>query len=144
MPGIDDMINKMQKVKFEKILSASFKATKKELEELQIGQMMFGKKADGKKIGRYKNRRYAQEKYAMNPLAGFGNIDLRKEANFHNGVFVKVERLSLIFGSRDEKSADLEKRYDPFGLNKESRQTYSQKILPGHFIKNFKRELSGL
>lgn len=141
MPGINKMIDKMQKVQIQNVLSASFKETKKELEELQIGQMLYGVRADGKRIGRYKNKRYAADKFAMNNLAGFGFIDLRYTGEFHKRVVAKIMRGFIIFTSLDPKTPDLEKRFDPFGLNKTSRSTYSTKILPPVFLKNFKNEL---
>lgn len=144
MATIDTVIKKWQRLNVTTVLRKSLQSTKDKIEEFQIGQMALGQNPQGKKIGRYRSKKYAQEKYQLSTLAGLGYVDLRLHGDFYRGVFAQIKNSSIIIFSRDEKAPEIDAKYHPFGLSPQSRSTYVTKFLKPEFIKNFKRELSGL
>lgn len=144
MATIDRMIKRMEKVKMSAILKKSFENTKDKIEEFQIGQMALGQNPLGKKIGKYKSKAYAQYKFQLSSLAGFGFIDLRLSGDLYREVFAQIKNSSVLIFSKVPYAEDIDKRYHPFGLSKQSRSTYVKKFLKPEFQKNLKRELRRL
>jgi hypothetical protein len=78
---------------------------------------------DNKRIGGYQSGEYANEKNQMNPLAGFGNVDLIYSGAFVSKLFVKpfdANPNGFIFDSSDKKTGSLVVKYGQaiMGLNK--------------------------
>lgn len=82
---------------------------------------MAGKRPDGRKIGTYIDKSYSAFKNQINPLAGYGNVDLIVTGQFVNSFFVKPFGLGFIFDATDRKRGNLLGRYggDIMGLNQE-------------------------
>jgi hypothetical protein len=113
------------------VSTESIEATKTEFLDAQRDQLLHGKRPDGSPIGKYKNPAYARKKYAMNPLAGFGNWDLRLKGDYQNALFVDVRDDSYVVDSADSKAGDIDKRIgDPLGLGGVYRQGYIDKLEP--------------
>lgn len=94
----------------------------KNLKEEKISEFERGLRPDNKRIGGYQSGEYANEKNQMNPLAGFGNVDLIYSGSFVSKLFVKpLTKNGFIFDSSDNKTGNLIGKYglDIMGLNKE-------------------------
>lgn len=117
--------------------------TREQLVLKQQMQMLHGLNAKGEKIGKYANPEYAAAKFALNPLAGFGNVDLRLTGTFFNDAFVDVRDDVFVITSGNEKTRELEQKYgqDIFGLNKDYKKEYVQEDLKPVFFKNVRNRL---
>lgn len=121
MPGINEMIRKMNSVNMTDVVEQSLHRAQKKLVQLQRLQLLMGLRADGKKIGKYKDPHYAVRKFQMNPLAGFGFMDWRVTGALHKDVFAEIRENSVVFFSLDAKTNKLVERFgDPFGLTKKN------------------------
>lgn len=127
MATIETLIQNLRAVDFNEVLEGSVTETAPKLIQAQRDQMLHGKKADGELIGKYRNPLYAKKKYEMNPLAGFGNVDLRLKNEFQREIFVDARERSVVIDSGNEKTASLIKKYDEniFGLNKDYTGEYA-------------------
>ena len=126
------------------VKQASYEAvvqTKEVITDLQKEQMYQGLNSEGKKIGRYRNNKYARAKFDMNPLPGLGIPDLKLTGAFYAGFKTEVTPEIFITSSTDEKNADLTAKYDPFGLDQESKTEYADKLKPV-FTKNVRDKLN--
>ncbi|HYD90288.1 MAG TPA: hypothetical protein VEA37_02235, partial [Flavobacterium sp.] len=74
---IGEIRQKFKELDFRQITGDALEATKSEIVEYQKAQMLHGEDVNGGKIGKYKSKDYARRKFNMNPLAGYGNVDLR-------------------------------------------------------------------
>lgn len=143
MGTILSLIKKFEQLNTDDIAVESIDETKEEIKVKQKDQLLYGLKADGTKIGRYRNNKYAAKKYALNPLAGFGNVDLRLTGELHREIFVDVRDNTLVIDSADEKTGSLINKYgDPFGLGSERRAEYINETLRKVFIDNIKKVVS--
>jgi hypothetical protein len=78
----------------------------------------------------YKSPWYANIKHAKNPLPGLGVPDLKLTGAFHRGIYADVQGDRIVWGSRDEKSERLQKKYDAiFGLNRDSKSAFIREHL---------------
>lgn len=89
-----------------------------EIADAQREQMMEGKRKDGSKIGEYSEGYKQLKKEWGQP---FDRVTLKKEGDFHEGIFAKIEgarRPSVKLFSTDFKAEMLTKRYgnDIWGL----------------------------
>lgn len=92
------------------------------LKEEKINEFQRGLRPDNKRIGGYQNGEYANEKNQMNPLAGFGNVDLIYSGSFVSKLFLKSNNPRLfIFDSTDTKRDNLVGKYglDILGINQD-------------------------
>jgi hypothetical protein len=79
-------------------------------------------------------------KNSMNPLPGLGVPDLKLTGAFYRGFQTKVTPEAFSTSSTDEKNDALTAKYDPFGLDQESKSEYIEKLRPV-FVKNVKGKL---
>lgn len=125
-------------VKNEAFIAVS--ETKDEITKIQKEQMYQGLNAEGEKIGRYRNNKYARVKNEMNPLPGLGVPDLKLTGAFYTGFKTEVTPEVFKTSSTDSKNDELTAKYDPFGLNKDSKSEYAQKLKPV-LVRNIKQKL---
>lgn len=140
---IDKLISNTQKLDIASIVAKSAEATKKRIIAFQLDQWIHGQKSTGKKIGKYKSAKYRQKKFSMNPLAGYGNVDLKLTGALHKATFVAVLDRSLLIESGDEKFPDLSFKYgkDIAGLTEKNARLYASKYLQPEAIKQIKKQL---
>lgn len=127
MPGINEMIRRLQAINIHDVIGDAIEQTKEQLKVRQQDQMMEGEGKKGK-IGRYRNLSYAGRKNLINPRPGFGNVDLRLTGDFQEGIRITVNNDSVHYESSDEKAPALEAKYDEaniYGLNKSNASEYS-------------------
>ena len=98
-----------------------------------IDQMEHGLNGDGKKIGKYdvKNSTYyARKKYEINPLAGYGYVDLMYTHDFVRNLFAEINGDSIHIDSTDWKSEMLQDEYGEniMNLNKGSKTILGELI----------------
>lgn len=125
------------------IKDESYKAvleTKQDITNIQKEQLLHGLDAGGNKLRKYRGRKYALAKAFMNPLPGFGNPDLNLTGSFYAGFETVVNPISFATHSADPKNEFLVKKYDPFGLNIDSKNEYIKELRPV-FIKNVRQKL---
>lgn len=142
---IDNLISRIEKLSIKQTVEDGLEATKEELIKLQRLQMLKGERSDGKKIGKYKNDRYAAKKAAQNPLAGFGNIDLKLTGDTHAAIFADVRENSVVIDSADMKTLFLVERFGEsiFGLKPENASEYSLNYLGPDVTKRIVKKLHG-
>lgn len=137
--SIVDARKNWERLSVEDVSIDSIDATSEQLEAAQSEQMLHGVKQDGAPIGLYRNEEYATMKHAMNPLAGFGNVDLKLTGDFMQGFEVNVFPDSFIVESTDEKAKELEEKYgDVFGVGGEFKNKYVDESLRPVFLKKVK------
>ena len=134
------MIKRMNALNVQEVSFNSVVETKEIITEIQREQMFQGLNGQGKKIGRYRNNKYARAKNEMNPLPGLGIPDLKLTGAFYAGFKTDVTPETFSTSSIDKKNAALTEKYDPFGLDKESKSEYAGKLRPV-FVKNVKEKL---
>ena len=94
------------------------------LKKIKIDEFTHGLRPDGEKIGQYsktdEGQMYADFKNQINPLAGFGNVDLLLTRRTANTLFIREFGKGYMFGMRD--THNLVGRYgvDILGLNQET------------------------
>lgn len=105
-----------------------------------LDQMLHGIDSLGDTIGVYQSEKYAEKKYALNPLAGFGIIDLRLEGSFYGGATAKVRGDLIVISSTDEKDPKLEAAYGKsiWGLTDDNKRKYVQ----GEFGNAFREKVA--
>lgn len=140
MATVNQLRSRLTALNVKDVSYHSVEETREVIAEIQKEQMFQGLNAQGKKIGRYRSNKYARAKNEMNPLPGLGIPDLKLTGAFYRGFETKVTPESFNTISTDEKNAELTEKYDPFGLNKESKSEYAGKLRPV-FIKNVKEKL---
>lgn len=114
-------------------------ATSEQYLDQQKEQMKHGLRPDGSKIGEYALTEYAELKYAMNPLAGFGNVDLKLTGAFQMNTQLNVIGEEMIIESLDSKAQELEEKYgDVFGIGGEFKEKYVTEYLQPVFIQKVK------
>lgn len=125
-------------VKNESFIAVS--ETKETITDIQKEQMYHGLNAEGKRIGRYRTMKYALAKNSMNPLPGLGIPDLKLTGAFYAGFKTEVDPEVFRTFSTDIKNEALTEKYDPFGLDQESKAEYGGKLKPV-LVKNVKEKL---
>jgi hypothetical protein len=140
MTTVNDMISRMKALNIKDTAFHSVEDTKGVITEIQKEQMFKGLNAEGKRIGRYRSIKYALAKNSMNPLPGLGVPDLKLTGAFYRGFQTKVTPETFSTSSTDEKNDALTAKYDPFGLDTESKSEYVEKLRPV-FVKNVKEKL---
>lgn len=129
--GINKLIENMMNLDVKATVADAVDATKTEIVAYQQGQMLRGKDRFGGQIGKYKNPDYARRKANQNPLAGYGNVDLRDKGPFQQNIKVVTFIDSVQIFSTDEKNEDLTEKYGEkiFGLSPEFAGEYAQLYL---------------
>ena len=144
MTTVTDLRVRLQKIDISFQAGEAINDTKETVIDKQRDQLLHGLRADGTLIGKYRNKVYAAKKFAQNPLAGFGNMDWKLTGSLHRELFVDVRNDLYVIDSADEKTGGLSQQFkDPFGLTKESQQSYIDEKLRSVFIERVKKE-SGL
>lgn len=143
--GINALTKKWTNVDVSLLVRRSLEAQTETLAEFQIGQLITGVNREGTKIGKYKDQKhYAKYKFNLNTLAGYGFVDLRVYGDYYAGMVAKVTTDRVMFYSKDEKNDELNKKYDPLGLNSTSIGTFNEQYLAPEFQKQLDNELRRL
>jgi hypothetical protein len=140
MATVNAMIGRMKALDVKAVSFNSVVETKETITEIQKEQMYQGFNGSGKKIGRYRSYKYARAKNSMNPLPGLGVPDLKLTGAFYSGFKTEVTPETFKTTSTDPKNDELTAKYDPFGLDKESKAEYAVKLKPV-LVKNVKEKL---
>lgn len=144
MPGINEMIRRMESVNMNETIQLAVAGTVGEYEKLQKLQMLLGKDSSGGVIGKYKNQKYARAKHAINPLAGLGNMDFKLTGDFYKQFFTRLGSNAVLISSTDKKTERLLKiNKDVFGLNSDSAKEYSISYIKPEANNLIKRQLTG-
>lgn len=125
------MISSMKSLNFTEIIKEVVSDSKDDLVDIQKKQMLRGEASDGSKIGKYKNKYYRRKKFNLNPLAGYGNVDLRLTGEFQRNIKVFFFSDSFFFESSDSKSIKLQEMYgeEIYGLNVKSDKIVAKDII---------------
>lgn len=139
------MISKAQKIDFNQIVSDSLYAISPQLVKAQQVQMLRGENALDKKIGKYKGKAYRNKKFNLNPLAGYGNVDLKLTGSLHREIKIYFFSKSFFFNSTDPKTEKVIGRYGGaeavFGLNKKFTKQVTFDYLTPEGIKRITKQL---
>lgn len=131
---------------FTDIVSEALEKQKAEIIEYQKAQMLHGENVEGKKIGKYKNMDYIRKKANMNPLAGYGNVDLKLTGEFQRNMNIRFFADSFVLFSNDSKAEDLVSKYGPtiFGLNAGFIKDFAEVYLNEELTKQIHKRIYGL
>lgn len=140
MATVNQMIKRISAINVGVEAYKSVRETKEVIGDVQKEQMQKGFRQDGKKIGRYASKKYASAKFGQNSRAGLGFVDLKLTGAFYSGFITTVTPEAFKTFSLDDKNGKLTVKYNPFGLNEESKKDYSVKLRPV-FITSIKRIL---
>jgi hypothetical protein len=131
---IDRMINNVKSLNFNEVIGNALHKSSDDLVIAQQQQMLRGETAmQGQKIGKYKSKSYRKKKFDMNPLAGYGNVDLKLTGIFQKNIKIYFFSESFFLTSTDSKTAKLVGAYgeEIFGLSPKSRKPIiTKKIAP--------------
>lgn len=146
MASLNEIKGRFTSLSFIEIVGKSIEATKSEVVEYQKGQMLHGLNSENTLIGKYKNKDYARRKFNMQPLAGYGNVDLRYTKEFHRNITVRFFSESFVIFSTDWKMEKLTDQYGEriWGLNTPYIAEYSAFYLAAEINKNVKQHLHGM
>ncbi len=113
----------------------------KDLTDIQKSQWEHGLRSDGTPIGQYALDFYAFMKANMNPLAGFGFMDLMLTRKTINSLKVSVTKKEVKYKLQSDKH-ELVKKYgeDILGTTKENKESLSENIVMPELIKAFKEK----
>lgn len=129
---IDRIIANTEALNISQVIQSTVEDTKEVMADLQTDQMLHGKNAFGNPIGSYASEEYAEQKHVQNSLAGFGQVDLRKEGDFYRGITVTANANSVTITSRDGKTDKLVSKYgeEIFGLSPQYKAIYMEDFKP--------------
>jgi hypothetical protein len=143
-----DLLENLDFLNVSNVVIGIMEANENVMAELNREQLREGLNSEGGLIGDYKayrNAVYAFEKYRMNPAPGLGNPDLNLTGDHYNAMYAKVQGRNYEQGSTDEKSRDLERKYNDgkasiYGLNDESREELVEKHLQPQWVAEIEKE----
>lgn len=143
MTTIDDMLDRVREFNVLEESGQAIENTREDMKRIQREQMLQGLNADGVPIGQYKSDKYAAMKAAMNPLPGFGNVDLKLTGSFQDELFVDVRGEEYIIDSADSKAVFLIENYTDkaIGLNDASLDKYAQEYAGPQLIEQAREKL---
>jgi len=136
----------LKRIDFQSLVGDALQAQKKEIVEYQKAQMLHGQRADGLKIGKYKDYNYARVKANMNPIAGYGFVDLKYRGEFQRNIGIRFFADSYVLFSSDSKADALLLKYGPdiFGLNAEFIKDFATMYLNSELNKQIRKQIYGL
>lgn len=128
----DSLLNSLQtetsESKLKQLISNVIMMNSAEVLNMVKGRLKYGESVNGGSIGTYKSEEYAVFKNKMNPLAGFGNVDLFLTGELTDNITTrrKGDRIEII--STDEKYSKIAKKYGAyeFGLTDEQMHEFLQ------------------
>lgn len=132
MATISHLIRNAQNIDIREFVKNTMHTTQMQLVTEQQQQLLEGKRSDGQRIGKYgSGPRYRRLKFNLNPLAGYGNIDLRLKGGFYRGIKTYFFTTAFFFKSTDWKNDILTKEYgeEIFGLNTKHIKIYAKETL---------------
>lgn len=143
MATIKALLDRFQNLDAGSIAVDATVETADQLADLNTEQMHKGFNAEGDPIGEYRSEIYAEEKHRMNPLPGFGRVDLRLTGAFYEGMYVRIEGDTIIEGSTDEKEEALQKKYGKiiFGLSAPFKREYLNEFLRPAFARRMQEAI---
>lgn len=143
MVAVQDLLDRVNDLDIGEESRTAISDTADEMILAQQQQMLHGLDAKGEKIGEYKNPLYAEAKHRFNPLAGFGNVDLRLTGSFYAEQYVLVKTDEFVMDSSDEKADALTKKYgdDIFGLSPDYEAEYIDNYLEPVLIDNVSKKI---
>lgn len=126
MAGINALIRNLEAIDMEQVIGEALEQTIEQHKIRLQNQMLHGEAKTGK-IGKYRSLSYAARKVLINPLAGFGNVDLKLTGSFQDLIEIKVDGAGTNTTSADEKAEELRHKYgdEIYGLNKQNKSDYS-------------------
>lgn len=129
MGYINQLLTKLSALNIDSVAESIMVQTEQSLEEIQREQMLHGINSAGNPIGLYKQDEYARYKQQLNPLPGYGIVDLKRTGKFYAGISVYISGDDIVIESTDEKSQTLEEKYNDdegsiFGISDEFKKRY--------------------
>lgn len=122
------MLEKLQRVKLNEEIPAIIQRNSNEAVKLNRKQLYDkGRDVNGQKLVPYQSQTYALEKNRVNPSPGLFTPDLYLTGAFQRGFYAQVKGgTTIIFGSTDMKTSDLERKYTNkiFGLSNDSKAEF--------------------
>ncbi len=139
------LINNLEEIvnNLNPILAESVSNTDSALLDVHADQLKHGKSGSGERIGKYKNKQYRRKKFDMNPLAGYGNVDLKLTGEFQRERRVVVFSDSYAITSLDSKTDQLVEKYGDiiFNLSPVYQKQYVNTAFRAAAFAEFKKQL---
>jgi len=147
MSTIFGMLEKLQRVNLETQIPVIIQRNSEVAADLNRKQLYNrGVDSNSLKLSPYQSTPYALDKNLINPSPGLYNPDLFLTGAFQRGFYAQVKAgTTIIFGSTDMKTGDLERKYTNkiFGLTMDSKERFaSETVMPE--IRNYITGITGL
>lgn len=141
--NLPDFVENFVNIDFEELINEAIEDNEAELIDSLQDQLQHGFDQSGSRIGEYSTKEYATIKTQMNPLAGFGNIDLKLEGDFYRDMFLEKIEKDFQIRSSDYKNDKLERQYgkEIFGLMDENLGKVSQDYVLESLLEKIRKEL---
>lgn len=127
--GLTDLLNAFKSLNIETETVNVIERTKDRMVYLNKSQLNLESiDSKGNSIKpKYFDREYAVYKQELNPFLPFGAPDLNLTGAFYSGFYATIQGSKIEFGSTDEKTDKLTKRYGKniFGLTQENKDEYA-------------------
>lgn len=118
--------------------------TPKLLKEAKEIEFLQGRRPDKKYIGNYRNPDYAEDKNMLNPIPGYGHVDLIVSGRFVNNLYpYRTRKNRYLFANRVDYGVELIEKYgkDILGLNQNTFFRIQRDYYKPHIIKFIKKQL---
>lgn len=110
---ISELYSNARAISLEELFEDCVTDLEQEVVELNQRQMYDkGENANGTKIGEYNSPFYAMEKNRMNPVVGFGNVDLKYSGKFYNSMYVYADKVGFFV---DADVSYIDEIFDKYG-----------------------------
>lgn len=123
MATLDEFVNRLERINFEKLALDTIQETEKVIIALNHDQLQKGRDSLGNQLRPYASQSYAKYKRKLNPR---GVTDLRLTGAFYSGWKVIATKFPTRILSTDAKAPILQKQYgiDIYGLTKNNEKHY--------------------
>jgi hypothetical protein len=137
MGQLNNLIRKYESINVEEAVRVAFLKNQENYIELNLSQMLEGLTSKGTEIGQYQSELYAIEKNRINPLPGFGVVDLRYTGAFYGATTLSLKGDTIIIQSVDSKAPKLEGKYgiEIWGLMDNNRVLFIIDFLKPELVK---------
>lgn len=116
----------------------------KPLKQAKESEFEQGLNPDGTKIGRYRSPEYAKEKNIMNPIAGFGNVDLIYSGRFVRELYpYRTSGSRYLFANRLDYGRNLIQKYGEGieGLNNDTFFNLQKNLYAPQLVQFIKKQI---
>lgn len=140
MAFLNQLIQRFESLQVQDIIAESFEETAENYADLNAEQMYSGRNSEGDPITpTYTQLTVAYKKRKGQPA---DRVTLRDTGDFYQGIYAKLEGITITVGSADEKTKQLEEKYgeEIFGLDLDPKREF----VFGPFLKAIQEKFTAI